>query len=328
MTHQHDPHRRRRAHPGRLRRCRASTRLASALTAEQVAAVAVGRTDLGRRRARSAPAPRRGSSRAATRGSSSIPRTPPTRSSAPTTTRPRTRRRSRRSSADAGFPRESFTHAIATHIEGIGMLAWRNDDGSWAPFFPNAPILMSQRELDAIDARRASVVRQRGARRSSRAQGAVQAVDRRSRARDRRRVARAHAARTPPGHQIVRVASDGEQAVMRRPPRGQPAASRAPGRCPQQHLDPEAAQRSARQAARGRRGADRPALADARRRPLGRRRGSSPSRSVPTPLRAIRRGRGRSRSGARWRASSRGRRRARTCRARACARARPRRCLR
>ena len=31
----------------------------------------------------------------------------------------------------AGFPRESFTHAIATHYEGVGMLAWRNDDGSW-----------------------------------------------------------------------------------------------------------------------------------------------------------------------------------------------------
>ena len=54
--------------------------------------------------------------------------------------------------AAAGFPRESFTHAIATHYEGVGMLAWRNDDGSWERFFPNAPILMSQRELDAIDA--------------------------------------------------------------------------------------------------------------------------------------------------------------------------------
>ena len=51
----------------------------------------------------------------------------------------------------AGMPRESFTHAISTHVEGIGMWAWRNDDGSWAPFFPNAPILVPQRELDAID---------------------------------------------------------------------------------------------------------------------------------------------------------------------------------
>ena len=45
----------------------------------------------------------------------------------------------------------SFTHAIATHVEGIGMWAWRNDDGSWVPFFPNARILVPQRELDAID---------------------------------------------------------------------------------------------------------------------------------------------------------------------------------
>ena len=57
----------------------------------------------------------------------------------------------------AGMPRESFTHAISTHVEGIGMWAWRNDDGSWVPFFPNATILVPQRELDAIDARRASV---------------------------------------------------------------------------------------------------------------------------------------------------------------------------
>jgi hypothetical protein len=32
--------------------------------------------------------------------------------------------------ADAGFAREAITHAIATHVEGIGMFAWRNDDGT------------------------------------------------------------------------------------------------------------------------------------------------------------------------------------------------------
>ena len=40
--------------------------------------------------------------------------------------------------AAAGFPRESITHAIATHAEGVGMWAWRTDDGAWVPFFPNA----------------------------------------------------------------------------------------------------------------------------------------------------------------------------------------------
>jgi glyoxylase-like metal-dependent hydrolase (beta-lactamase superfamily II) len=53
--------------------------------------------------------------------------------------------------ADAGCPRETITHAIATHIDGIGMFAWRNDDGSWSPFFPNAPLFVQQRELDTID---------------------------------------------------------------------------------------------------------------------------------------------------------------------------------
>ena len=53
--------------------------------------------------------------------------------------------------AGAGLPRESITHAVGTHIEGIGMFAWRNDDGAWAPFFPNARLMYSQRELDALD---------------------------------------------------------------------------------------------------------------------------------------------------------------------------------
>ena len=55
---------------------------------------------------------------------------------------------------EAGYPRERITHAVATHLDGIGMLAWRNDDGSWAPFFPNAPILMSpKRYFDRLPAR-------------------------------------------------------------------------------------------------------------------------------------------------------------------------------
>jgi hypothetical protein len=45
--------------------------------------------------------------------------------------------------ADAEFPRESVDCLVLTHIEGVGMVAWRNDDGSWSPFFPNARILVS-----------------------------------------------------------------------------------------------------------------------------------------------------------------------------------------
>jgi hypothetical protein len=53
--------------------------------------------------------------------------------------------------AAAGVPRERVTHAISTHLDGIGMLAWRDDDGSWTRFFPHAPLLIAQRELDALD---------------------------------------------------------------------------------------------------------------------------------------------------------------------------------
>src|SRR5215218_11099202 len=46
---------------------------------------------------------------------------------------------------EAGYPRESVDVAIATHVDGLGMLGWRGDDG-WEPFFPNAPLLISERE--------------------------------------------------------------------------------------------------------------------------------------------------------------------------------------
>jgi glyoxylase-like metal-dependent hydrolase (beta-lactamase superfamily II) len=51
--------------------------------------------------------------------------------------------------AAAGYPRESIDVAIASHIDGIGMLVWRTEDG-WGPTFPNAPLLISSREADAI----------------------------------------------------------------------------------------------------------------------------------------------------------------------------------
>jgi glyoxylase-like metal-dependent hydrolase (beta-lactamase superfamily II) len=51
--------------------------------------------------------------------------------------------------AAAGYPRESIDTVIATHIDGIGMMAWREGD-EWRPFFPNAELLMSRREHDAI----------------------------------------------------------------------------------------------------------------------------------------------------------------------------------
>lgn len=49
--------------------------------------------------------------------------------------------------AEADFPRESVDRLVMTHIEGVGMVAWRNDDGGWSPFFPNARVLVSDVEM-------------------------------------------------------------------------------------------------------------------------------------------------------------------------------------
>jgi glyoxylase-like metal-dependent hydrolase (beta-lactamase superfamily II) len=132
----------------------------------------------------------------------------------------------------AGFPRETFTHAIATHYEGVGMLAWRNDDGTWERFFPNAPILISQRELDAMDA---GVFAAEPIMPLLRAQGALQAVTG-DVARVTDDVSLEHTGGHTPGHQIVRISSGGEQAVIV----GHLAVSAlhvATGECPPEHMD-------------------------------------------------------------------------------------------
>jgi glyoxylase-like metal-dependent hydrolase (beta-lactamase superfamily II) len=53
--------------------------------------------------------------------------------------------------AAGGVTRDNVTAVVSTHLDGIGMLAWREDDGTWTPFFRDAPIYLSQRELDGID---------------------------------------------------------------------------------------------------------------------------------------------------------------------------------
>jgi len=138
----------------------------------------------------------------------------------------------------AGMPRESFTHAIATHMEGIGMWAWRNDDGSWAPFFPNAPILVSQRELDAVDrGEHPSPVHR--AFTQLRALGALQAVDDGHKVTEH--VSLEHVGGHTPGHQFVRIQSGDATAVMV----GHVAVTAlhlVTGPCPQQHPWPDVAQ--------------------------------------------------------------------------------------
>jgi len=51
---------------------------------------------------------------------------------------------------DAGFPVQSVDLVVMTHIDGIGMAARRDETGAWAPYFPNARILMSDTELSGF----------------------------------------------------------------------------------------------------------------------------------------------------------------------------------
>jgi hypothetical protein len=52
--------------------------------------------------------------------------------------------------AECGFARETIDRLVMTHIEGVGMVAWRSANGSWSPFFPNARILVSDGALAAF----------------------------------------------------------------------------------------------------------------------------------------------------------------------------------
>jgi hypothetical protein len=49
--------------------------------------------------------------------------------------------------ADAGYPVESIDLVVMSHIDGVGMVARRDDDGNWSPFFPRARVLLSDLEL-------------------------------------------------------------------------------------------------------------------------------------------------------------------------------------
>jgi hypothetical protein len=48
---------------------------------------------------------------------------------------------------NAELPTESIDTVLASHIEGIGLIATRDDAGTWKPFFPNARILVSEDAL-------------------------------------------------------------------------------------------------------------------------------------------------------------------------------------
>jgi len=131
--------------------------------------------------------------------------------------------------AGAGFARETITHAVATHYDGIGMLAWRTDDGRWAPFFPNAGLLISERELAAWDRPELRDLEEAGAIRPTGERHVITSE-----------VSLEHTGAHSVGHQIVRVESEGERAVIV----GHLAVvplHLATGVCEQEHDEPEAA---------------------------------------------------------------------------------------
>ena len=55
--------------------------------------------------------------------------------------------------SESGFDRMSVDLLVMTHIEGVGMSAWREVDGSWSRFFPNANVAVSVAALEAFLAR-------------------------------------------------------------------------------------------------------------------------------------------------------------------------------
>ncbi|HEY3832135.1 MAG TPA: hypothetical protein VGO03_07565 [Acidimicrobiia bacterium] len=145
--------------------------------------------------------------------------------------------------ADAGMPRESVTHAVMTHAEGIGMWAWR-DDGAWTPFFPNAPLYASRAELDALDAGAHPSVQfatpPHPALDALRAQGVMRAVDSGDEIVPgvRVEVVGGHS----PGHMALHIESGGDAAIMLGHLTVSPLHL-ATGECPQQHPDPASVER-------------------------------------------------------------------------------------
>jgi hypothetical protein len=113
--------------------------------------------------------------------------------------------------ADAGYPRESIDTVVASHIDGIGMIAWREGD-AWVPSFPNADILLSRAEREAIAGSGDYEPSGSEALLALDAQGAVTAVE------DGHAVTGEVTLRLTgkhsPGHQVVDVASGRERATM------------------------------------------------------------------------------------------------------------------
>jgi hypothetical protein len=113
--------------------------------------------------------------------------------------------------ADAGYPRESIDVAVATHVDGFGMLGWRTGDG-WEPFFPNAPILVSEREVAFVLDDSTFEPSGAGMFRALHEQGAVTTVgDVHSITDD---VSTRWTGKHSAGHQVLEISSRGERATF------------------------------------------------------------------------------------------------------------------
>jgi glyoxylase-like metal-dependent hydrolase (beta-lactamase superfamily II) len=110
----------------------------------------------------------------------------------------------------AGFPPERVDVVVLSHLDGIGMAAVVEPDGSWAPAFPNARIVMTAAELDFLAA--GGPAQGLEALDALIARGVVDGVDDGYRVTDevRLQLTGAHT----PGHAILRIDSGGERATF------------------------------------------------------------------------------------------------------------------
>jgi glyoxylase-like metal-dependent hydrolase (beta-lactamase superfamily II) len=115
---------------------------------------------------------------------------------------------------DAGFPPERVDIVVLSHLDGIGMAAVVEPDGSWAPAFPNARIVMTAAELEFLSGAAPVALRADGldALNALIAGGVVDGVDDGHRLTDE--VSLELTGAHTPGHALVRVHSDGETATF------------------------------------------------------------------------------------------------------------------
>ena len=143
---------------------------------------------------------------------------------------------------DAGYPVEQIDIVVLTHLDGIGMAAAVDGDGTWTPMFPNARLVTTAAEIAFLDTQ--TEVMGLDAFAALRRAGAVDAIE----GSPVELAPGVHLELTgghSPGHAVVRIASQGRQAVLV----GHLAISPvqlAAVQGPELHLDAPARQRGAR----------------------------------------------------------------------------------